>query len=143
MHFLCIVYILFIYSVIRFTMTNCCLIVWVLGALSWVLCNSDNDNKDLSFSIFFYLSNCFCDSALPLKNVLIAVTCEFFLYFCLCRQEGAQVCVCVCVRWLLSVPRVDGWGVGLSIISFNYPEHSERPKLTLLWLLKKPCIFQE
>lgn len=64
-----------------------------------------------------------------------------FVYFLLACPSA-----CVFRWWLLSVTFGvgEGWGGWLSIISFNYLKHTKRPKLTsLLWLLKKPCIFHD
>lgn len=62
-------------------------------------------------------------------HVWLSLLCTRLLGAVVCALPVPCVCLhrCLCVRRLLSVT-----GGKLSIISFNYPEHSERPKLTPL-----------
>lgn len=65
------------------------------------------------------------------------------LVYALC-SPCLHLCMCAFVVAVISHVWGGGGGGGLSIISFNYPKHTKRPKLTsLLWLLKKPCIFHD
>lgn len=88
-------------------------------------------------SLFLVLFMCFFQCQLawihgePFCALLVLVCSNACMFSCIC------VCVCACggcyqpLGWGFGGKVGGGWW-GLSIISFNYPEHSERPKLTPL-----------